>query len=107
MGDGVQERIAKNNLTFREANDKIRAKADEYDAPLERIPFLCECPLPGCVQIVRLTLDEYAGVRANPKHFLTKPGHEEAEKPVGQVVSRQDGYVVVEKDVDDIKTDGS
>ena len=79
MGDGVQERIAKNNLTFREANDKIRAKADEYDAPLERVPFLCECPIPGCLQIVRLTLDEYADVRANPKHFLTAPGHEQAE----------------------------
>jgi hypothetical protein len=100
MGDGVQERIANNNLTFREANEKIRSKADEYDAPLERIPFLCECPLPGCLQIVRLTLDEYSGVRANPRYFLTVPGHEQAERPLGRVVSRQDGYVVVEKDVD-------
>jgi hypothetical protein len=100
MSDGAQERIAKNNLTFREANEKIRSKADEYDAPLERIPFLCEFPLPGCLQIVRLTLDEYSGVRANPRHFLTVPGHEQAERPLGRVVSRQDGYVVVEKDVD-------
>ena len=100
MGDGVQERIAKNNLTFREANEKIRSKADEYDAPLERIPFLCECPLPDCTQLVRLTLDEYSGVRSNPKHFLIMPGHEQAERPLGRVVSRQDGYVVVEKDVE-------
>jgi hypothetical protein len=58
MSDGVQERIARNNQTFREANEKIRAKADEYDAPLERIPFLCECPRPDCTEIVRLTLSE-------------------------------------------------
>jgi hypothetical protein len=99
MGDGVQERIAKNNLIFREANEKIRAKADEYEAPLERIPFLCECPRPECTGLVRLTLSEYSRVRSNGAHFLTLPGHEQAERPVGKVVSREDGYVIVEKDV--------
>jgi hypothetical protein len=44
MNDSVRERIVRNNYTFREANEKIRARADEYDAPIERIPFLCECP---------------------------------------------------------------
>jgi hypothetical protein len=101
MSDRVQERIAKNNQTFREANEKIRAKADEYDAPLDRIPFLCECPQPDCTGIVRLTLAEYAGVRADRTHFLTLPGHEEAERPLGRVVSRENGYVIIEKDVDD------
>lgn len=99
MGDDLQERIAKNNLIFREANEKIRAKADEYDAPLERIPFLCECPLPDCTKIVRLTSAQYMEVRASGSHFLTAPGHEIAEHPVGRVVSRGDGYVIVEKDV--------
>jgi hypothetical protein len=97
MGNGVQERIAKNNLIFREANEKIRARADE--APRERIPFLCECPEPGCLTIVRLTLPEYRAVRAAPAHFFTATGHEQAEAPVGRVVAREDTYVVVEKDV--------
>ena len=60
MGDGIQERIAKNNFTFREANEQIRAKAD----------------------------------------ILTVPGHEQADEPVGRVVDRRDGYVVVEKNLD-------
>ena len=47
--------------------------------------------------VFRETENEYAAVRANPRHYFTAPGHEEAEKPVGQVVSREDGYVVVEK----------
>jgi hypothetical protein len=99
MGDGVQERIAKNNTIFREANEKIRAKADEYDAPMERIPFLCECPRPDCTELVRLTLSEYSRIRSNGAHFVTLPGHEEADLPVAKVVSREDGYVIVEKDV--------
>lgn len=99
MGDGTRERIARNNLTFREANEKISARAEEYDAPLERIPFLCECPRPDCTEIVRLTRDEYQRVRAEPTHFLTADGHEGAEQPVGEVVSREQGYVIVRKDV--------
>jgi hypothetical protein len=98
MSDGVRERIVKNNYTFREANEQIRAKASEYDAPVERVPFLCECPVPSCTEILRLTLPEYERVRANPAHFFTVPGHERADEAVGRVFARESGYVIVEKD---------
>jgi hypothetical protein len=101
MNDSVRERIVRNNYTFRDANEQIRARADEYDAPIERIPFLCECPLPSCTEVLRLTLDEYSDVRANPAYFFTIPGHEQADAAVAHVVSRENGYVVVEKDEDD------
>jgi hypothetical protein len=98
MNDSVRERIARNNRTFREANEQINAKAREYDAPLDRVPFLCECPTPDCRSILRLTLAEYSDVRSNPSHFLAAPGHEAADAPVGHVVDRHDGYVIIEKD---------
>jgi hypothetical protein len=91
------ERIEHNNAVFREANDRIHTAARAHDHELERIPFLCEYPVENCLEVVQLTENEYAAVRANPRHYFTAPGHEEAEKPVGQVVSRADGYVVVEK----------
>jgi hypothetical protein len=100
MNDSVRERIVRNNYTFREANEQIRSRADEYDAPIERIPFLCECPVPSCAEVLRLTMAEYSDVRAHPDHFFTVPGHEQADAAVGHVVSREDGYVVVEKDKD-------
>jgi hypothetical protein len=100
MNDSVRERIVRNNYTFREANEQIRARADEYDAPIERIPFLCECPVSSCTEVLRLTMAEYSDVRAHPDHFFTVPGHEQADAAVGHVVSREDGYVVVEKDQD-------
>ena len=96
----VEERIHRNNRTFREANEQINARATELDAPMERIPFLCECPTEACTEIVYLTLVEYGDLRAHDGHFMTKIGHEEAERPVGTVVSREDGYVIVEKSVD-------
>jgi hypothetical protein len=98
MNDSTEQRIVKNNLTFRNANEQIRAKAEEYDARLEKLPFLCECPRPDCVQIVRLSISEYATVRTNPNHYFTAPGHEAAEDPVGRVVAREDRFVVIEKD---------
>jgi hypothetical protein len=98
MNDSVRERIVRNNYTFRDANEQIRARADEIEAPIERIPFLCECPVPACTEVLRLTLAEYAEVRMNPAQFFTAPGHEQADAAVGHVVSREDGYVVVEKD---------
>ena len=100
MDDSVRERLVRINYTFREANEKIRARADEYDAPIERIPFLCECPVPACTEVLRLTLAEYEEVRLNPAHFFTVPGHEQADSAVGHVVSREEGYVVVEKEED-------
>jgi hypothetical protein len=95
----TEERIVQNNLTFRAANEKIRAKAAEYDEPMERIPFLCECPDRDCTTIVRMNSSEYEAVRAYSNHFFTVTGHEKAEEPVGEVVAREDGYVVVEKDL--------
>ena len=98
MNESVRERIVRNNHTLREANEQIRARADEYDAPIERIPFLCECPVPSCTEVLRLTIAEYSGVRAHPSHFFTVPGHEQADSAVAHVVSREEGYVVVEKE---------
>jgi hypothetical protein len=100
MNDSVRERIVKNNHTFREANEQIHAKAGEYNAPVERVPFLCECPIPSCIGILRLTLAEYERIRANPAHFFTIPGHEQADVAVGRVVSSENEYVIVEKDED-------
>jgi hypothetical protein len=97
VAEYTSERIVHNNTVFRSANEQIHDAAESYDHELERIPFLCECPVEDCVEVVRLTEDDYAAVRANPRHFITAPGHEQAEKPVGRVVAHRDGYVVVEK----------
>ena len=97
MGDRTVERIRHNNEVFREANEGIRSSVEKYDYQVGQIPFLCECPVEDCMEIIRLTDEQYAAVRANPNHFMTAVGHEVAEAPAGRVVAQNDGYVVVEK----------
>jgi hypothetical protein len=95
--DGLmEERIARNNSTFREANEHISAAAGVYgiDSP---VPFICECADARCSQIVRLTRDQYEEVRADSRHFLNAPGHQDAAGGEAVVVAERDGYVIVEK----------
>lgn len=93
----TEERIHRNNQVFREANERISRAVEKYDHELEQIPFLCECPVEDCVEVVRMTEDQYAAVRADSTHFVTAVGHEAEETLVGRVVARHDRYVVVEK----------
>ena len=97
MAEYTEERIRRNNDVFRQTNERIRGAVEKYDHGLEQIPFLCECPVEDCVEIIRLTEQQYADLRANPSHYMTVSGHEDREKPVGRVVARKDGYVVIDK----------
>jgi hypothetical protein len=94
--DGLtEERIARNNATFRDANEHISAAAGIYgiDSP---VPFICECADPHCSEIVRMRLEEYEAIRAHSRHFLHIPGHQDGAG-VSQVVARRDGYVIVQQ----------
>ena len=91
------ERTADVNGVFREANERIRQAAEEYDHELDRIPFLCECPVKDCLEIVRLTQEEYSDVRAGTQRFVTAVGHEASLASSAEVIARGDGFSVVEK----------
>jgi hypothetical protein len=95
--DLTARRIHRNNRIFREANERIHEAVGRYDHEVERVPFLCECPVEDCVELVPLTQEQYAAVRADPGHYLTVVGHEGNDEPVGRVISRNGHYVVVEK----------
>jgi hypothetical protein len=91
-------RIAENQSAFRSANERIESGA-ERAAFFGAIPFICECPRRRCVEIVRMTLDGYEDVRANPVRFFTIPGHQDIATSAGaaRVVGERDGYVVLDK----------
>ena len=71
-----EERRARNEVTFRAANERIARKAAALGAGDQPVPFLCECPQPTCTDLVFLSLDEYTEIRAHPRQFLARPGHE-------------------------------
>lgn len=96
-GEPSAERVARNNVIFRDANDKIGERAEALDIVSEPVPFLCECADSGCTDVILLTLDEYSRVRQNEIRFINAPGHDASAGGWAQVVETHDGYVVVEK----------
>jgi hypothetical protein len=98
MEDASAEKIARNNSVFRDANEEIEAAASGYGLGDGRaVPFLCECSDPRCMQIIRLTLDEYRRVRSNPRWFAHAPDHETAVAGVVEAVEHCGQFVLVEK----------
>jgi hypothetical protein len=94
--DRSAERVGKNDAIFREANERISDKAD-VEGMTGKIPFLCECAEESCTEIVRLSREEYEGVRQDATHFLNAIGHEVAAGPYAEVIERNHRYVVVRK----------
>ena len=88
-----EERAAKNEISFREANERLGEKRVELDAE-GRTPFLCECSDPRCTDLVRLTLAEYERVRSNPRWFLVAAGHDPG---ASRNAEEHDAYAIVEK----------
>lgn len=87
------ERALENERLFREANEHIDERRKELE--LEgRTPYLCECEDQGCTQLIRLTRDEYSGIRSKVRQFVIAPGHATRGTPV----ERSDRYVVVAKE---------
>jgi hypothetical protein len=94
----IQERLARNQTAFREANERIESTAEGM-ALLGRVPFICECADPGCTEIVRLSLVEYEQIRQYATRFFNTPGHEILSVDAGAsvVVGEMPGCVLVEK----------
>jgi hypothetical protein len=93
----TEERIARNDAAFRDANERIEQAAAEIGVANGPLPFICECADRECTEIVLLELDEYAAIRANPRWFLAVPGHERRAGGAAKIVESHDGYDVVEK----------
>jgi hypothetical protein len=89
----TEEQAARNEVRFREANEKLGEKRQELELA-GRTPFLCECEDPTCTELIRLALPEYERVRSHANWFLTVAGHEaHGARPL----ETNGGYAIVEK----------
>jgi hypothetical protein len=90
----MQERIARNEATFRRINEDIeRGRDADDDATL--VGFVCECGQIDCSRLIELTPHEYEQVRSDACRFAIVDGHE--VPTVEKVVERHDRYTVVRK----------
>jgi hypothetical protein len=91
-----EQRIARNDATFRDANERIAEVASDYEG-VEQVPFICECATESCTVIVKLSLAEYEEVRSAPTRFFVAPGHQVCEGVV-TILEDHERYVVLEKE---------
>jgi hypothetical protein len=98
--DAREERLANNEVLFRDINERIADIAEPQGIPGDDhvYEFLCECSNIGCDLRLPLTLRLYESVRKDPTHFIVAPGHELPEIEI--VLSRTEGYQVVQKQGD-------
>ena len=88
------ESVAYNSAVFRDANENIREKANDWEMD-GLLPTLCECADPSCSVVLRLTPRQYEDVRANPRWFINSHGHQ-GEDESHRIVAEHDRYVIVE-----------
>lgn len=102
MASERNARIARNEASFRELNDRLDADVHRGSTEPEFAGFVCECGNEECDTTIRVPLDSYAEVRQDDMLFLVVPGHEVPDAE--DVVDERDGYLVVRKheDVADI-----
>ena len=93
----TEERIARNDAVFRDANEQIEAAAAEHGLARGTVPFICECADSTCSRVLLLELEDYRRVRRNPRWFLVAPGHEGVGGDATAVVERHPAFVLVEK----------
>lgn len=95
----MKVRIAKNEVMFRSANERIEAEAQSAGVFVIPVPFLCECPDISCTESVELTLEEYEEIREGPARFLCVPGHQAlaVQANVAVVVEIRSDVVIADK----------
>ena len=91
-----EERIVKNEVLFREVNERIDEVHEPPDASFE---IVCECGNAACKMMIAVKPREYQQVRSEPTWFLVVPGHEAPD--VETVVDATSRFNVVEKHADE------
>jgi hypothetical protein len=88
-----EERVAKNEVTARDINERIEAAHEEQ--PGRYVRMVCECGHGRCDRVVAITPAEYADVRSDARRFAVVHDHVLAD--MERVVSETDRIAVVTK----------
>ena len=83
-----ERRIRKNQVVFREVNQRIADISRRHDEPASG--FLCECRQAGCTSIIDLSLSDYQALRDGEDFFIVAPGH--CVEGVDRLVESRQGY---------------
>ena len=92
-----EERAARNEALFREVNEEVERLSDRHETTAgEPLRLVCECANDQCSETIAVPPEVYEQVRANPRQFLVRPGHETSA--VERMFALTAEYAIVEKD---------
>lgn len=94
--DARETRLAKNEVVFREINERVSELAANHGPDEHVYTFFCECSNADCTLQIELTRRAYEDVRAHGARFLIAVGHELPE--IEHVVERNNDFWVVQKE---------
>ena len=97
--DWRKARIAKNEVRFRDINERLEDGLRQVHRGPELQQFVCECGKRTCEEMVALTIEEFEAVRTDSRRFAVVPGHVFPETE--RIVDGNERYQVVEKFGDD------
>jgi hypothetical protein len=89
------EKDVRNQVLFREVNERVREVADIFGLADDHAQFLCECGDLSCSETLTLTFEEYDSGRSPRALFLLAPGHQDPN--VERVVFGHAHFLVVER----------
>ena len=92
--DEREVRAARNQSIFRAINERIIEINKGFGDDFDTIAIACECADAGCAELLRINADAYRSVRRSPRTFAVLAEH--VYPDVERVVSRNDGYAIVE-----------
>lgn len=95
MSEPREERIARNEVLFREINERLKEMNDTFNVATEEPSFVCECGNVECTERIAMSLSEYERLRADPTTFAVVDGHQAED--VEDVVEKAAEYLVVRK----------
>jgi hypothetical protein len=93
--DARERRLAQNEVSFREVNERIDELARTHGADPHVYEFLCECSNLDCTFRIELSLSDYEAVRAHGNRFVILPDHFFPE--VEHVIAKHDAHWVIQK----------
>jgi hypothetical protein len=88
------DELARHQTLFREVNENIAGLTGLLAETGYQL-FICECSNTECAEPLELTAEEYEQVRAHPRRFAVRPGHQ--IPGIEHVVESHARFLVVEK----------
>ena len=95
MTESREARIARNEILFREINERLKEMQETFNVENERSEFVCECGNVECTERIDMSLPEYEALRSDPTTFAVVPGHQVEDVEV--VVATHPEHLIVRK----------